>query len=227
MGIREQIFLECHKEEEKTSLINLLEKYLSVTKSFISMELEEGEREDIIQMLREARELLQIGKVNELKDCSNKVIHSMTIYQDKYATNAAVIVYAISKTLERWKLKQKEEELSAFVKEMGEELERLVFSLERRELEEFLKECEKVKRRIAQTDSNFSEYVEEVLHKAKLKKASKVYEHGLSIGKAAEILGLSEWELMQYAGKTKVHDVDESRIKDLRKKLKEVEQVFG
>ncbi|MCW1301116.1 MAG: hypothetical protein QW507_00665 [Candidatus Nanoarchaeia archaeon] len=190
------------------------------------MELEEEERRDIVQMLNEARTLLQAGKINELKDCSNKVIHSMTIYQDKYATNAAVIVYAISKTLERWKLKQEERELSAFVREMKEELEKLSSLLERGEFEEFLIECGKVRGKIAQVDSHFSDYMEEVLHKARLKKASKVYEHGLSIGKAAELLGLSEWELMQYAGKTKVHDVDESKIKDLRKRLKELEEIF-
>ena len=50
--------------------------------------------------------------------------------------------------------------------------------------------------------------MQEVIEEAKIKKGYKLHEHGISLGRTAEILGISQWELMNYVGKTKISDVD-------------------
>ena len=55
---------------------------------------------------------------------------------------------------------------------------------------------------ISEVDSKIKMYIEEVISQAKIKKGSKIYEHGISAARAAEILGISQWELMGYIGNT-------------------------
>ena len=59
---------------------------------------------------------------------------------------------------------------------------------------------------IGRIDDKLKLYIDDVLDKAKIVKGSTLYEHGVSIGRAAELLGISQWELMSYVGKTKIID---------------------
>ena len=61
-------------------------------------------------------------------------------------------------------------------------------------------------KRIGEIDDSLKLYIDDVLDKAKIVKGSKLYEQGVSIERAAELLGISQWELMSYVGKTKIID---------------------
>jgi len=65
---------------------------------------------------------------------------------------------------------------------------------------------------LAKHDARFEMFIEDVIEQANVKKGSKLYEHGISIGRAAEILGISEWELMEYIGKTTIADFKKEKI---------------
>ena len=41
---------------------------------------------------------------------------------------------------------------------------------------------------------------------ARVKKGSRMYEHGISLGQAAAAAGITKWELMPIAGETKTHE---------------------
>ena len=38
------------------------------------------------------------------------------------------------------------------------------------------------------------------MRKASINKASRIYEHGISLGKTAQLLGITQWELTEYTG---------------------------
>ena len=61
---------------------------------------------------------------------------------------------------------------------------------------------------IEQLDKQLRRYIKEIIEQARIKKGTRVYEHGISIGRAAEILGLSKFDLMDYIGKTGIADVN-------------------
>lgn len=189
------------------------------------MELEREEVEDILNVLHAAEELLRGWKIRELKEWSDHIIHSAAIYQDKYAINTAILIYAISKVLERKKFTESKE-VEKFKNEMLIGLRNLSEALETNKFDEFMKVVKSMMREISLVDRNFSEYLEHVLHKAKLKKASKIYEHGISLGKVAELLGLSEWEVMQYTGKTKIHDRKETKTINVKERLRKLREIF-
>ena len=51
--------------------------------------------------------------------------------------------------------------------------------------------------------SHVKQYIDEFINQAEIKKGTKIYDHGVSLGQAANILGISQWELMNYVGKTR------------------------
>ncbi|MCX6711367.1 MAG: hypothetical protein NTZ02_04760, partial [Candidatus Woesearchaeota archaeon] len=59
---------------------------------------------------------------------------------------------------------------------------------------------------ISKTDSMTKKYIEEVISQAKIKKGERIYEHGISMARAAEILGISQWQLMAYIGNSEDTD---------------------
>ena len=55
-------------------------------------------------------------------------------------------------------------------------------------------------------DKKLKLYIHEVILQAQIKKGCKLCEHGISVARAAEVLGISQWELAQYLGKTTLID---------------------
>ena len=61
---------------------------------------------------------------------------------------------------------------------------------------------------------------------AQIKKGSRLYEHGLSMAKSAEILGIGQWELMSYVGKTRIID-EEAVTTGVKKRLDVARKIFN
>ncbi len=175
---------------------------------------EKGHLVEVLEQTKAAIEREDTFKLNEL---SNQTIHSASINQDTGSITIAVIVYALSKLIERkktLKIKNWDQLIKKFICQ---------FSLAIKALEENktskYQECMRMARKtITSTALNIKPYVQEVLRKASINKASKIYEHGISLGHTAEILGVSEWELTEYAGQTKIPDIKYSISLDVKKR---------
>ena len=74
-------------------------------------------------------------------------------------------------------------------------------------------------------DSKLRFYIEEVINQSEIKKAGSIYAHGISIGRAAEILGVSQWDLLRYIGKTTLSEVS-GEIISVRDRLKFARGLF-
>ena len=72
-------------------------------------------------------------------------------------------------------------------------------------------------------DKKLRLYVEEVINQAKIKKSSKIYYHGISLARAASMLGVSQWELMNYIGKTSITEFSPGNVK---KRLEFTRKIF-
>ena len=61
-------------------------------------------RNDILAVLRRLAEILEVKEEKdtlEIKELSNRVIHDASIFQDDDSVSVAVLVYALSKIIER------------------------------------------------------------------------------------------------------------------------------
>jgi len=68
--------------------------------------------------------------------------------------------------------------------------------------------------------------MKDVIRKARIRKASRLHEHGVSLGKTAELLGLSQFEMMSYVGSTGISDVKESKTFSVAERMKLVRRAF-
>ena len=157
-------------------------------------------REDVLAVLDRVIDILaekEIKDSMELQELSNHTIHNASIFQDRDSVTIAVIVYSLSKILSR------RGELSPIVFEKvnkaREELRTNNYGGYRKNMKELLRE-------ISRIDNRLRLFIEQVISQAQTKKGSKLYEHGISLAQAADVLGISQWELMDYIGKTRIVD---------------------
>lgn len=183
------------------------------------------EKEHVIEILIGAKKAIREEDIGEIKSLSNQTIHSASIYQDPDNIALAVILYTISKLIER----EKYHTLTGwkeFEKNYEKCLERAIISLKKDQLELYREQIDCIRDFVRKLSGNLKKYVEEVLRKAQINKASKIYEHGISLEATAKILGLTLWELNQYVGQAGIGDVNLAYTLDIRKRIKNAEEMF-
>jgi hypothetical protein len=171
---------------------------------------------DIIDIINRAIAIIRSGNFLELRELSNHTIHNASIFQDEYSVSIAVIVYSVSKILFHDRKRS-----GKFV----DLLERAERFMRIDDLAEYKRMVGQMMGLISAIDSRFGSYVDNVITQAQVKKSSKIYDHGISLGQAASILGVSQWELMQYAGHTKTADTFYERP-DVIEKIKFTRGLF-
>jgi hypothetical protein len=161
-------------------------------------------KKDIISTLAEVIELLKVKEeadILEIRNISNHTIHNATIFQDEDSISIAILIYALSKVIER-----------SFGKVNYMKFLDLLNSarshLDKGHVDGYRKSVKNVFTEISRIDKKAELYVEKVINQAQIKKGSKLHEHGVSIGRAADILGISQWELANYVGKTSLSDLE-------------------
>lgn len=172
-------------------------------------------KKDIIQVLKQASTAIKQGKPAKVKLLSNQTIHNAGIYQDQDSLSVAIIVYAISKLMERGFAK---------TENIVSQLSNLILALQKDNFKDFRYRLRRLFKSISKDDKKLGLYIEEVINQADIKKGSKLFEHGFSIGKAADMLGITQWELMGYIGKTQLpekpyHPDDVTSRLDLARKI--------
>jgi hypothetical protein len=149
-------------------------------------------KNDNIKIIEESISALKQKDVLKLKEISDHTIHNASIFQDEDSITIAVLVYALSKILERgienhyW---------------FEKKLEFAKIQLIKENINFYRKAIKDIFSQIAVVDSKLKIYVQEVIEKAKIKKGAKLYYHGISLARTASVLGLTQWELMNYIGK--------------------------
>jgi hypothetical protein len=173
--------------------------------------MQEEVKQDVLAVLAKAKTAVQDKDEVALVRISNETIHDASIYQDDYSTDIAVAMYALSKIMVRDSIV----DFGVYVKLIDEAYE----SLSNDKIEEYHNVIHKLLRDIKKMDKSMSNYIQHVLSQAKLKKSAKMYDHGISIAQSASRLGVSQWQLYSYVGKTKMNDKDGSGIGNMKKRL--------
>ena len=177
---------------------------------------------DIIAILSDAIDILKVKEekdITELKELSNHTIHNASIFQDEDSVSVAILAYSLSKIIERKGYELDCRNILFFLNKAKE-------CLSQNRIDDYRKIIKKTFSIISGVDSKLKLYIEEVINQAQIKKGSKIYEHGVSLARAAEILGVSQWELMFYIGKTKIIDKTKETI-DVKDRLKFARRLFA
>lgn len=165
------------------------------------------EPKHILKVLEETKEAVKKEDTIKLKELSNQTIHSASIHQDVDTILLAVIIYSLSKILERTNYREYPG-WTRFFKEFMRHIDFSIIALKQKKEEKFRKELRKIRRDVNKLSGNFKKHLQDVFEKASINKASRIYEHGISMEKTAKLLGITIWELAEYAGQTGISDVN-------------------
>lgn len=157
-------------------------------------------RKDILSVLDQAIAAMHAEDHHALGELSNHIIHDASIFQDDDSVSVAVLIYALSKVMQR---SCDEHKSCAYLQPaMVQARDALAQGRDddyRANIRRLLEEIRKI-------DAQLKLYITQVMEKAKVKKASKLHEHGISLARTAELLGISQWELQDYVGKTTISE---------------------
>ncbi len=184
------------------------------------------EKDNILDILSKTKEAVKRQDIVLIKDLSNRTIHSASIYGDTDNIAVAVIVYVLSKIVERKKY-QEYKDWPAFFQACMNGISIAMIALQKNDIEKFRTALKEIRKRISKISGHLRSYIREVFRKAEINKASRIYEHGISMQQTAELLGISIFELAEYAGGTGIGDVDLSITKDIRERIKIAKEIFA
>ena len=159
-------------------------------------------KNNILPVLEELAVILKVKEESdlvEMKQLSNKIIHTASIFQDEDSVSIAILMYSLSKIIERNDKRLNYEKISAMVLES-------IKSLKSDNDDAFRKSIKGIFDFIKAIDQRLKLYINEVINQSQIKKGCKLCEHGISVARASEVLGISRWELMHYLGKTTLID---------------------
>ena len=183
-------------------------------------------KKDILSALKKVQPLLKTNDIAKLKSLSNSTIHNASIFQDPDSISISVIIFSLAKIFNRPRLEE-----NPAVKKFKEELSGELFIakswLEKENEKEYHNAIQRIVQKISGFEKKFGMYVTQVLQHAKIKRGGRIYEHGFSTGKAAQLLGISSWELMSYLGETKVNNINKGTGLSTKDRLEIARRLFS
>ena len=183
------------------------------------------EKEHLLGILKEVKKALEDKDIIKLRELSNQTIHSASVEQDDISIAFAVVVYSLSKITERTNY-QEYPGWKSFMAKFLLYLDRSLYALERNNEKKLRKEIKEIEHLIDKLTGKLKMHVQYVFEKARINKASRIYEHGISMERTAKLLGVTIFELAEYAGRTGISDIDLSRTLPVDKRIKYVTEMF-
>ena len=203
------------------------------------------EIDNVLRILKEARQLIEGDKANELKTLSNQTIHVAALSQDADNIVVAVLIYSLGKVMERDHYR-KMEGWNEFYQAVVENLKEAVKNLEgvapkgvpraqvasadadkRANVVGARRNLGMIRNSLNKIEGDLGRYIKDVFRKAEINKAFKLYEHGLSSEATAELLGVSLWDLASYIGQSHIGDAKIAISMPVKDRVKIAEDIFG
>ena len=188
-------------------------------------EFKKNIRELLSRLISKVLIALKQRNPGRLKRLSNYAIQESSVFQDQESINLRLITYALSKIMERHGVIEYPKTWDLKFGRIDKNLRKMKQAIDKNDIKHYKNESKKAINLISKIDNKLALYLEEIFEKSKIKKGSIIYEHGISTGRISELLGISKWELINYIGKTGVHDIRE--MEKARRRLLIARQTFN
>ncbi|MEK6858392.1 MAG: hypothetical protein AABX53_00575 [Nanoarchaeota archaeon] len=160
----------------------------------------------LLEVLAQIQQALEQSDSFALHQLSDQLLHTASIQQHTDILTIAVVTYGLHKLVTK-KERIPQREWALFVKKFNGELHKSSEALQEQDAEEFARHLDHAKELIETSiGKKMAGYIQEILKKASVNKATKVYEHGISLSRTAHLLGLSQWDLLEYVGQRESRD---------------------
>ena len=175
------------------------------------------ESDNILRILEETKVALKEKDTLKLKQLSDQTNNTASRTQDADNIAVAVIVYSLGKILERGYNGD-----GLIVKRIDDVIRSI-----RKDGNLLKGNLKQLRAEIGKISPGMKKYIQDVFRKASINKASKIYGHGVSMENTAKLLGITVWELANYAGAKEVADAPENKTLGVGERIKIVTEIFG
>jgi len=183
------------------------------------------ESDNIIRILKEAKDAIAQNDSYKLKNLSDQTLHAAAIYQDADNIMVSVIVYSMSKIIERETYKRMPG-WKEFYNVLQRNLDFAINAVEKNQMEKFVLALGTIRNSINEIEGDLPIYIKDIFYKAGINKAFKLYEHGLSAEKTASLLGVSLWDLATYIGQSTVSESHHNESIPAKDRIKLAQDFF-
>ena len=183
------------------------------------------ERENILRIFQETKNAIKQGNVGYIKQLSNQTTNTASLAQDPQNIAAAVVVYSLSKILENEDYRN----LSGWKKFYNtylQAIDRVIEAIKKKDDKAYDENIKLIHKTMEGVSGKLKEYVQDVFRKASISKASKLYEHGISMEKTANLLGITLFDVADYAGVKPGADIPESITVSTKQRIKFAMEMF-
>lgn len=156
--------------------------------------------------------------VEKLKVLSDHAIEDVALHKDLDLISVTVLIYSLYKI--------GKEVPPEDYKDILAELKFAKDHLESGNLGRYNKSIRSLFGIIRKCNAKIRVHLQDVMQAARIKKGTVLLEKGLSIGQAAGLMGLSNWDLQQYAGRTTVMEQHHEST-PAKKRLLTALDIFG
>ena len=184
------------------------------------------EKDNVLDILERTKEAIKKGDVVLLKELSNRTTHTASISQDPDNIAIAVIVYSLSKILEREQYKMYKG-WNNFYKFYIDSIDNIIVAIKKNDDIRLKQSLEAIRNSIKKLSGDLKRDIQDVFRKASINKASKIYEHGISMEKTASLLGVTMFELASYAGQKEITESNLTRTVNVKDRIKLTMEMFA
>jgi len=183
------------------------------------------EKDNVLRIFQETKEAILDGDTAKIKTLSNQTINTASLTHDPDNIAVAIIVYSLSKILEREDYK-KLSGWNNFYKTYINVIDKIIPAIKKSDDKNIRENLKLIRQAINKLSGKLKIYIKDVFRKASINKASKIYEHGISMEKTAKLLGITMYELASYAGQTEISDLPLGKTLDVKSRIKLAEEMF-
>jgi hypothetical protein len=183
------------------------------------------EEANVLRILRETRTAIEKNDSFMIKNLSNQTVNTSSLTQDPDNIAVAVIVYSLSKIIERQDYRQLPG-WKKFYTNILLYMDKSIKDVENKNYEMFREDFKMIRGSIENLSGKLKRYIKEVLRNAEINKASRLYEHGISMEQTASLLGVTLYELADYVGRTGIPDAPENKTMNTKERIKLAMEMF-
>jgi hypothetical protein len=165
---------------------------------------------DLLTYLYEMQKAYKKGKFKDLKELTEQITNDLIQEFSTEGAELAILSYLLSKILTKRRFEEEHEDI------VLDKLNEICKLGRGQDIAKSIKELNDV---VLEMESQDKRYVIDILTKARIKIASKLYAKGISLGVVSKSFGIPQQEIMSYAGKTMMFDRLKEEI-SVRKRLK-------
>jgi len=184
----------------------------------MAQEMNQETKEKVKSVLISIQNMLESDKIisSDLKQLSYELSEEISIYHDKDCISVSVLAYSLYKIFNK-----------NIGLDRGSVLKRVNDALKSIDNEtQFRLNMSKIFSHLEKFDKNISANIVQILKHVHVKSGLRMYEHGISIGEASEIMGVSKWDMMGYLGSSSIVDEDANKRIDSKTRLEFTRGLF-